>query len=138
MKFQPDIFSGKTPAISDTITRSVNSKIYPAVKEKRAEIPDIYNELTLRFGNNYQMHFRAYDDGIAYRWETGIAGEITVLEEEAVFNFQPGTIVYYPQVVKRSDADIFRGHIRICSLVKVHLVQNTIYGRPKPIRSTTS
>jgi len=107
MNFQPDIFSGKTPAVSDTLTRSVSSKINPAVKEKRTEIPDIYKELILRFGNNYQLNFRAYNDGVAYRWATNFPGELTVIEEEVTCNFQPGTIVYYPQVVKRTDADIF-------------------------------
>jgi alpha-glucosidase len=32
---------------------------------------------------------------------------MTILSEEAGFNFQPGTTVYYPQVTKRTDADIF-------------------------------
>jgi alpha-glucosidase len=79
----------------------------PAVKEKRAIIPDIYNELILEFANHTQVHFRVYDDGVAYRFASVLPGEITIANEEASFNFLPGTIVYYPQVTKRSDADIF-------------------------------
>lgn len=30
-----------------------------------------------------------------------------MVNEEAGFNFQPGTVVFYPQVTKRNDADIF-------------------------------
>ena len=107
MTFQPGIFSGRVPVISDTLTRSVNSMIIPAVKEKRAQIPDIYKELIIRFRNYPELQFRVFNDGVAWRFVSHESGELTVLSEEASFNFQPGTIIYYPQVVKRTDADIF-------------------------------
>jgi alpha-glucosidase len=104
---QPDKFAGIVPVVSDTSTRHVNRKIIPAVKEKRAVIPDIFNELTLHFKNHMELQFRVYNDGVAYRFASDLPGEITVTSEEASFNFQPGTIVFYPQVSKRTDADIF-------------------------------
>lgn len=107
MSFLPDIFSGKAPAVADTSMRSVNSKIIPVVKEKRAIIPDIYRELILRFNNHLELQFRVYNDGIAYRFATSMPGEVTVMNEEAGYNFKPGTIIFYPQVTKRNDADIF-------------------------------
>ncbi len=107
MFFQPDIFLGKDPVVSGTFTRFINSKIIPVVKEKRAIIPDIYKELILRFNNHLELQFRVYDDGVAYRFATRLPGEITVIDELASFNFQPGTVIFYPQVTKRTDADIF-------------------------------
>ena len=107
LSLQPDLIVGKEPVVSDTLTRFVNNKIIPVVKEKRAVIPDIYNELILRFVNHFELHFRVYDDGVAYRFASKLPGEIMVIDEEASFNFQPGTVVYYPQVIKRPDADIF-------------------------------
>ena len=105
--FEPDAFSGKDPFVSKVSKRSVNEQIIPAVKEKRALIPDIYNELTISFKNKIQLQFRVYDDGTAWRFASTLPGEINILNEEAGFNFESGTIVFYPQVVKRNDADIF-------------------------------
>jgi alpha-glucosidase len=107
MSFQADNYAGKEPVVSDTLTRFVNSKIIPVVKEKRAIIPDVYKELILRFDSHYEVQLRVYNDGVAYRFASGLPGEITVVDEEATFNFQPETVVYYPQVTKRTDADIF-------------------------------
>jgi alpha-glucosidase len=105
--FEPDYFSGKDPAVSKVSKRSVNEQIIPVLKEKRALIPDVYNELTISFKNKTQLQFRVYDDGAAWRFASTLPGEINILNEEAGFNFAPGTIVYYPQVEKRNDADIF-------------------------------
>ena len=107
MSFLPDIFSAKTPVVTDTLMRSVNSKIIPVVKEKKAMIPDNYRELILRFNNHLEVQFRVYNDGVAWRFVTSLPGEITVVNEEAVFDFKPGTVIVYPQVTKRNDADIF-------------------------------
>ncbi len=106
MSFQPDI-SGKGLVVSDASVTFKNSTIVPVVKEKRAVIPDIYKELVLRFSNNLALSLRVYDDGVAYRFASGLKGEITVVDEETNFNFQPGTTVFYPRVTKRTDADIF-------------------------------
>ncbi len=107
LSLQPDLIVGKEPVVSDTLTRFVNNKIIPVVKEKRAVIPDVYNELILRFVNHFELHFRVYNDGVAYRFASNLPGEITVVDEKASFNFQPGTLFFYPQVSKRPDADIF-------------------------------
>ena len=40
MSFQPDIFNGKVPVVSDTLTRFVKSKIIPVIKEKRRKALD--------------------------------------------------------------------------------------------------
>lgn len=107
LSIQPDINIGKNLIVSDTLTRFVNEKIIPVVKEKKAIILNVYHELLLRFLSQFELHFRVYDDGVAYRFATSLPGEITIIEEEASFSFNRGTIIYYPQVSKRSDADIF-------------------------------
>jgi alpha-glucosidase len=107
LSIQSDHSIDKEIFVSDTLTRSVNRRIIPVIKEKRAVIPDIYKELILRFTNHTEVHFRIYSDAVAYRFATTLPGEITIADEEAGFNFQPGTVIYYPQVTKRTDADIF-------------------------------
>ena len=87
--------------------RQVNQSIIPVVKEKRGIIPDIYNELSLEFKNNINFVVRAYDDGVAYRFETRQPDSLTILNELASFSFAPGSTLIYPQVSQRPDADIF-------------------------------
>ena len=107
MTLQPTLVVGKNPVVSKVLTKSVNEIINPVVREKRAEIPDIYNQLILKLNNRFELSFRVYDDGVAYRFASSLPGEITVVNEQAEFNFTPGTVAIYPQVSKRPDADIF-------------------------------
>ena len=97
----------KERAILSASKREVNKIIIPVIPEKREVIPDIYSELILRFKNHTELQFRVYDDGVAYRFNSTIPGDITITQEEAGFNFKQGTLIFYPQVTKRSDADIF-------------------------------
>lgn len=78
------------PALTGNTRRSVDETIRPVVAEKRSSIPDRYNELRLSFGPALAATFRAYDDGIAYRFETAIDGEVTVRDEQAGLRFAKG------------------------------------------------
>lgn len=68
----------ETISVADTI----ESPIY-----KRNKVVDHYNELTLHFQDDYNIVFRAYDDGIAYRFVSLSKTPFEVENEEAVFNF---------------------------------------------------
>lgn len=87
--------------------RSENSVIISPVPEKRKNIPDHYNELSIRFAKPFTLVIRAYNDGVAYRFQTHFTDSIIVDSEDAGFNFEGKPMVYYPQVVKRDDVDIF-------------------------------
>ena len=71
------------PRLTGSARRTVNETIRPVVAEKRSVIPDRYNELRLSFGPKLAATFRAYDDGVAYRFETAIGGEVIVRNESA-------------------------------------------------------
>lgn len=86
--------------------RYVNDTIVNEVPYKRKAIPDHYNELTLDF-RRYAVVFRAYDDGIAWRFVTSIPDSIEVIDEVASFSFTNADTVYFSQVEERNDADIF-------------------------------
>lgn len=98
---------GRNAKVTDSARRSVQKMITPVVKEKRAQIPDSYNELVLKLDKDFELCFRAYDDGVAYRFGTAVKGDLTIKDEKASFNFNPSALIYYPQVSKRADADIF-------------------------------
>ena len=44
--------------------------------------------------DNYQLHFRVYDDGLAYRFHTDFPDSLNVLSEEVTYCF-PKTITLY-------------------------------------------
>jgi hypothetical protein len=50
-------------------------RMRPVVRVKRAEIRDHFNERRIDCGD-YSLIVRAYDDGVAYRLATRLAGEI--------------------------------------------------------------
>jgi alpha-glucosidase len=98
--------SGKL-SIRKLTRRSNNSVIISPVPEKRKNIPDSYNELTIRFDAPLSVVFRVYNDGVSYRFLTHVKDSIIVQEETAEFNFPENHPVYFTQVIKRDNADIF-------------------------------
>lgn len=77
--------------------RTVNSTIVPVVKEKRAIIPEVYNEMILNFSDNSSIIFRLYDNGFAYRIVTNSSRELTIKEESAIYSFDSNAKVTYQQ-----------------------------------------
>jgi alpha-glucosidase len=83
------IISAKTEKVSTTIN---------AIDYIKDIIPDVYNQLTLNCKGDYGIIFRAYNDGVAYRFFTKKKGELTVMNEEANFNFDKDYKCYVPFV----------------------------------------
>jgi alpha-glucosidase len=78
-------------------TDAVDSVIEPPIKQKFAKIREHYNELRLAF-KDFALTFRAYNEGVAYRFETSLPQtEVKVYGEEAVFKFVDNYNVYYPK-----------------------------------------
>src|SRR4030042_3520676 len=87
---------GREPRLSGVKSRTVDDKITPPVKEKRAVITDRFNEAVLTFKGDYGLVFRAYDDGVAYRFITKLKGRGKVVSEEVSFKFGGDHSVYFP------------------------------------------
>jgi alpha-glucosidase len=77
--------------------RGVREKVQPVVRQKRREIRDEFNELKITFDAGFTLIWRAYDNGVAWRWVTSLPGEISVAGEEAAFAFDPQDTVFYPE-----------------------------------------
>jgi alpha-glucosidase len=88
---------GKNPVFQKKTTNSVNRFIVPEVREKTERIHENYNELKLTFKNNYSVIFRAFDNGVAYRFETTFPGEIEIKKETGAFKFPENYTVYWPK-----------------------------------------
>ncbi len=77
---------GPKATITSAKPETVNTT-FNAISYKKKIITDNYNQLTLNCKGDYGIIFRAYNDGVAYRFFTKKAGPINVLNEEAIFNF---------------------------------------------------
>lgn len=100
MKLSDGKSFGIKPSLLRSSTRSIN-EIIKATIYKKAEIKDNYNELTLKFKNDYSIIFRAYDDGIAYRFISTSKKPFEVINEEAKFNFPNDGKAFIPYVKAR-------------------------------------
>jgi alpha-glucosidase len=88
---------GVAPQILRVSRQSVDRRILPAVRLKAASLPERYNELRLDCAGGYAVVFRAYDEGVAYRFETALpAAEVKIYGEEATFAFEGDGAVYFP------------------------------------------
>lgn len=77
---------GKEIAVTGTKTTTVQSAIN-TVLYKKSTITDNYNQLAINCKKNYSILFRAYNDGVAYRFVTGRKDSLTVAHEDVDFNF---------------------------------------------------
>ena len=90
---------GAAPRVLASSTRAVDAVLKPVVRIKRAEIRDRFNERRIDFVGDFSLIVRAYDDGVAYRFQTKLPGEIAVKDEEVAFQFDADHLVYFPEEV---------------------------------------
>ncbi|MBI9061020.1 MAG: glycoside hydrolase family 97 N-terminal domain-containing protein, partial [Marinilabiliaceae bacterium] len=83
----PNVTLGQNPVVVKVEKRSIDETIQPVVKIKEAQIANQCNELKVIYEGDYAIRFRAYNDGVAYRFETNKDGEITVVSETGNYAF---------------------------------------------------
>jgi alpha-glucosidase len=77
---------------------SHDEMLEPVVRQKFAKIRDNYKELHLDMDGGYGVTFRAYNEGVGYRFETSLPqSEVKIYGEEMSLNFTSNDIVYYPE-----------------------------------------
>jgi len=97
---------GKNPIVKKSVEVSAKG-IFTTPIYKKDTVQDNYNQLTLTFKGGYGLIFRAYNDGVAYRWSTNKKGEVTIINEEANFNFKDDDKAFLPFVNDYRDKDKF-------------------------------
>ncbi|WP_205589817.1 glycoside hydrolase family 97 protein [Mucilaginibacter celer] len=88
---------GKLPIVKSAKT-SVKNEYFSTPIYKKDKVHDQYNQLTISFKGDYSLIFRAYDDGVAYRFVTQKNDDITITNEEAGFNFKADDKAWLPFV----------------------------------------
>ncbi len=108
---------GTNPKVKSTSVRTVDKMIEPVVRQKSALIRDQFNELTIGFKGKYSLILRAYNDGMAYRWNTSLDGEMKVLGEEVNYCFDKDHMLYFPE-----ESSMFTHHEREYKYIPVSSV----------------
>ena len=88
---------GEKATIISSKIENINST-FKAINYKKAIISDVYNQLSLICKGDYTIIFRAYNDGVAYRFITKKKDQVIVQNEETNFNFDKDYTCYVPYV----------------------------------------
>ncbi|MFY0625570.1 MAG: glycoside hydrolase family 97 protein [Reichenbachiella sp.] len=83
--------------IIDDNTEHNSNKIRPVVSHKNSIIIDDYKSLSLRFENNYSIQFRAYNEGVAYRFLTNFKDSLIVNDESMNIQLPENTLTFFPE-----------------------------------------
>ncbi|MGO4770164.1 glycoside hydrolase family 97 protein [Flavobacterium sp. W22_SRS_FK3] len=88
---------GKKPLLLNSKREKVN-QIFDAPLYKKSFVKNQYNLLVLNFKNDFSIEYRAFDDGVGYRFITKKKKDITVKSEEVNLNFDQDYCTLMPYV----------------------------------------
>ena len=97
---------GANPQISSIKRATVNSS-FSTPFYKKSKVLDHYNQVTVQFKGDYGLILRAYNDGAAYRFFTTKRGMITIMSEDACFNFADDYKAFVPYVRDLRENDMY-------------------------------
>lgn len=96
MTFDNGTVIGNNMKVNKVERFSSDKALKPVIRQKSAELRDQYNEMILK-SSNYQVHFRVYDDGLAYRFRTDFSRPLKVMNEEVDYCFPEDYNTLFPE-----------------------------------------
>jgi len=87
---------GENPKLLHKKRTSVDERLSPVVPLKFSEVRNHYNGLLLTF-KEYSVEFRAFDDGVAYRFITSLKDDAEVLGEDFAVRFPEDCLLHLQQ-----------------------------------------
>jgi alpha-glucosidase len=97
MTLDENIVLGKNAVVLNSKKETVNTSFETPLYKKKS-VQNNYNQLTLKFKNDFSIEYRVFDDGAAYRFSTKKKNDITVKSEEVVLNFDQDYNTLMPYV----------------------------------------
>jgi hypothetical protein len=88
---------GRSPKLRNIKRNSVDETVKREIPLKNAEVRNHYNVLRMDMAGDYSVEFRAYDNGVAYRFITNKKGKREVLDEEYSINFPDSYLAHLSQ-----------------------------------------
>lgn len=127
---------GINPSVSKASTHSVNQTITAIIPVRNKLIPELYNELSLVMKDGYSIEFRAYNDGVAYRFVTKLESTaVEVNNEEVTFNFNENCEIYLP---KENNPELQSHYEGDFTAMKLNEISDKQYGYLPLYISTTA
>lgn len=87
---------GENEVVKRSVTGKLNDIIKPVVANKKSEIINYCNTLAISFRSDFILSFRAYNDGLAYRFETVLKDTLIIKNEISELQFPAGSNAWYP------------------------------------------
>jgi alpha-glucosidase len=88
---------GNKSSLRKSSVKEINEIITAAVPHKDALISNNCNELTLQFKPGFNLYFRAYNDGVAYRFSEKSGKAYQVVDEQMDLYFPAGSGSFFPK-----------------------------------------
>jgi alpha-glucosidase len=88
---------GANPKLISKKTSDLNEIIRPEIPLKNAVVENKCTVLSMKFRDNYSVEFRAYNDGIAYRFITNKKDSVIVKDEIFAVNFPSHYLMHLQQ-----------------------------------------
>ena len=88
---------GEQPKLAGQKRASIKEELTPIVPLKYSSVNNEYNQLLLNLKGNYSVEFRAFNDGIAYRFITRQKGDIKVFGEDFSLQFPADYLLHLQQ-----------------------------------------
>jgi len=88
------IILGKEPTITGVQRQTVNKTLKPLYGIS-STIAENYNELSINTKNNFSLVFRAYNEGVAYRFVTRMKDSLLIKRERSNFQFPENAQAYF-------------------------------------------
>lgn len=97
MEVSGNRYPGRQSRLRSHYIHAVNEIIEAEVPVKNRFIENHYNELLLNFREGYSLAFRAYDEGVAYRFITAYPeNSLEVIAETVAFHFEENHRLFWP------------------------------------------
>ena len=88
------------------VSRSSEDAVILSPLYRQSEVRDHYNALTIQLSQGWEVQFRAYDDGVAYRFVTTAKKPFEVATETVVYVFPSDYTMTVPYVRSGNDGDL--------------------------------
>ncbi|MDP4223782.1 MAG: glycoside hydrolase family 97 protein [Bacteroidota bacterium] len=75
--------------VQKVVTKSVNEKVIPEIRERSVSMTNTYNEMEIRFRTRPSVILRMFNDGLAYRFSSAIKDSLTVYRENLDIYLDP-------------------------------------------------
>lgn len=92
---------GVNPVLKKKATATINEEV-PAPFYRQTTVENNCNEMTLKMADGFNLVFRAYNSGVAYRFTAEKKGDIIVESELAEYNFPEDYEAWIPYVNESS------------------------------------